>query len=96
MGHLQSYHQREQDPGGLPRHPGGHPSLLQVSEHDKLFIKLMLYLFSLLNCKDTQVIQVVLDGLNNLLKVAGADVSDLNNNPRNINVCNYPFLIIYL
>merc|ERR1712066_1189928 len=29
---------------------------------------------NLLNCKDTQVIQVVLDGLNNLLKVAGADV----------------------
>lgn len=33
------------------------------------------YFFSLLNCKDTQVIQVVLDGLNNLLKVAGPDVS---------------------
>jgi len=29
---------------------------------------------NLLNCKDTQVIQVVLDGLNNLLKVAGPDV----------------------
>ena len=36
-----------------------------------------MYLFSLLNCKDTQVIQVVLDGLNNLLKVAGPDVSCL-------------------
>jgi len=29
---------------------------------------------NLLNCKDTQVIQVVLDGLNNMLKVAGQDV----------------------
>jgi len=29
---------------------------------------------NLLNCKDTQVIQVVLDGLNNMLKVAGPDV----------------------
>jgi hypothetical protein len=28
----------------------------------------------LLNCKDTQVIQVVLDGLNNMLKLAGAEV----------------------
>jgi hypothetical protein len=30
--------------------------------------------FSLLNCKDTQVIQVVLDGLNNMLKLAGSEV----------------------
>ena len=30
----------------------------------------------MLNCKDTQVIQVVLDGLNNMLKVAGQDVSN--------------------
>jgi len=29
---------------------------------------------NLLNCKDTQVIQVVLDGLNNILKLAGPDV----------------------
>jgi hypothetical protein len=29
---------------------------------------------SLLNCKDTQVIQVVLDGLNNMLKLAGSEV----------------------
>merc|ERR1719430_2252379 len=29
---------------------------------------------NLLNCKDTQVIQVVLDGLNNMLKLAGPDV----------------------
>jgi len=29
---------------------------------------------NLLNCKDTQVIQVVLDGLNNMLKLAGAEV----------------------
>ena len=33
--------------------------------------------FSLLNCKDTQVIQVVLDGLNNMLKLAGPDVSNV-------------------
>merc|ERR1719234_2648528 len=29
---------------------------------------------NLLNCKDTQVIQVVLDGLNNMLKLAGPDL----------------------
>jgi len=29
---------------------------------------------NLLNCKDTQVIQVVLDGLNNMLKLAGSEV----------------------
>jgi len=29
---------------------------------------------NLLNCKDTQVIQVVLDGINNMLKLAGPDV----------------------
>ena len=33
-----------------------------------------LFFFSLLNCKDTQVIQVVLDGLNNMLKMAGSEV----------------------
>ena len=33
--------------------------------------------FSLLNCKDTQVIQVVLDGLNNMLKMAGTEVESL-------------------
>jgi hypothetical protein len=32
------------------------------------------FLCSLLNCKDTQVIQVVLDGLNNMLKLAGGEV----------------------
>ena len=33
-----------------------------------------LYFSSLLSCKDTQVIQVVLDGLNNMLKMAGTEV----------------------
>jgi len=32
---------------------------------------------NLLNCKDTQVIQVVLDGLNNMLKLAGAEVESV-------------------
>lgn len=31
----------------------------------------------LLNCKDSQVIQVVLDGINNMLKMAGAEVEQL-------------------
>ncbi|CAH1368507.1 hypothetical protein MTP99_009935 [Tenebrio molitor] len=31
----------------------------------------------LLNCKDAQVIQVVLDGINNMLKMAGAEVEQL-------------------
>ena len=30
LGHLQPDHQRQQDPGGLPRHPGRHPTILQV------------------------------------------------------------------
>ncbi|XP_067007914.1 importin subunit alpha-3 [Anabrus simplex] len=34
---------------------------------------------NLLNCKDTQVIQVVLDGINNMLKVAGSQVEQLAN-----------------
>jgi hypothetical protein len=34
---------------------------------------------SLLNCKDTQVIQVVLDGINNMLKMAGPQVEQLAN-----------------
>ena len=33
-----------------------------------------MYFSSLLSCKDTQVIQVVLDGLNNMLKMAGTEV----------------------
>jgi hypothetical protein len=33
----------------------------------------------LLNCKDTQVIQVVLDGINNMLKMAGPRVEQLAN-----------------
>lgn len=33
----------------------------------------------LLSCKDVQVIQVVLDGIHNMLKVAGADVEQLAN-----------------
>ena len=77
LGHLQPDHQRQQDPGGLPRVSGSYSSILQVSARTNLqrfFYKLFL-LFSLLNCKDTQVIQVVLDGLNNMLKVAGQDVS---------------------
>jgi hypothetical protein len=32
---------------------------------------------NLLNCKDTQVIQVVLDGISNMLKMAGDDVHQL-------------------
>ena len=31
----------------------------------------------LLSCKDTQVVQVVLDGINNLLKMAGADLESI-------------------
>ena len=31
------------------------------------------FIFRLLDCKDVQVIQVVLDGLNNMLKLAGPD-----------------------
>ena len=42
-----------------------------------------LHFFSLLNCKDTQVIQVVLDGLNNMLKLAGPDVSLILSNASN-------------
>lgn len=34
---------------------------------------------SLLNCKDTQVIQVVLDGINNMLKMAGPQSDQLAN-----------------
>ncbi|XP_049813324.1 importin subunit alpha-3 [Schistocerca nitens] len=34
---------------------------------------------NLLNCKDTQVIQVVLDGINNMLKVAGTQVEQVAN-----------------
>ncbi|KDR10659.1 importin subunit alpha-3 [Zootermopsis nevadensis] len=34
---------------------------------------------NLLNCKDTQVIQVVLDGINNMLKMAGPQVEQLAN-----------------
>ena len=45
------------------------------SHHSTIIIKLMY--FSLLNCKDTQVIQVVLDGLNNMLKMAGTEVESL-------------------
>ena len=30
LGHLQPDHQRQQDPGGLPRHTGRHPTILQV------------------------------------------------------------------
>nr|CAD7418507.1 unnamed protein product [Timema poppensis] len=34
---------------------------------------------NLLNCKDSQVIQVVLDGINNMLKLAGPEVETLAN-----------------
>ena len=34
---------------------------------------------NLLTCKDTQVIQVVLDGINNMLKMAGPQVEQLAN-----------------
>ena len=33
----------------------------------------------LLSCKDVQVLQVVLDGINNMLKLAGPDVDQLAN-----------------
>lgn len=33
----------------------------------------------LLSCKDSQVVQVVLDGINNMLKMAGAQVEQLAN-----------------
>jgi hypothetical protein len=33
----------------------------------------------MLNCKDTQVIQVVLDGINNMLRMAGPQVEQLAN-----------------
>lgn len=33
----------------------------------------------LLSCKDTQVIQIVLDGINNMLKLAGQEVEQLSN-----------------
>ena len=33
----------------------------------------------LLGCKDTQVVQVVLDGINNLLKMAGAELEAITN-----------------
>lgn len=36
-------------------------------------------LCSLLSCQDSQVIQVVLDGLQNMLKIAGSEVDSLAN-----------------
>ena len=33
---------------------------------------------NLLGCKDTQVVQVVLDGINNLLKLAGTELKQVN------------------
>lgn len=36
-------------------------------------------LCALLSCQDSQVIQVVLDGLQNMLKIAGPDVDSLAN-----------------
>lgn len=36
-------------------------------------------LCALLSCQDSQVIQVVLDGLQNMLKIAGSDVDALAN-----------------
>lgn len=36
-------------------------------------------LCALLSCQDSQVIQVVLDGLQNMLKIAGPDVDALAN-----------------
>ena len=87
LGHLQPDHQRQQDPGGLPRHTGRHPTILQVGHTGEISVVPHRNIFSLLNCKDTQVIQVVLDGLNNMLKVAGQDVSN-----RNILMCRSCFL----
>lgn len=36
-------------------------------------------LCNLLGCKDSQVIQIVLDGLNNMLKIAGPQVEQIAN-----------------
>jgi len=46
-----------------------------------------------LSCQDSQVIQVVLDGLQNMLKIAGPDVDALANL---IEECEGNFLFIYL
>ena len=36
LGHLQPHHQRQQDPGGLPRHAGRHPTILQVGHSGEI------------------------------------------------------------
>jgi Atypical Arm repeat len=50
----------------------GVPVNIDVKERTRFLM--VISCFSLLNCKDTQVIQVVLDGLNNMLKLAGGEV----------------------
>jgi len=45
-----------------------------------------------LSCQDSQVIQVVLDGLQNMLKIAGPDVDALANL---IEECEGNFLFLY-
>ena len=50
-------------------------------DHQQNFLTSLLTLFtssSLLNCKDVQVIQVVLDGLNNMLKLAFPEVTSID------------------
>ena len=62
-------------PVGPSKEPESRPSE-SVSPTKKIKQGVIPPFCNLLNCKDTQVIQVVLDGLNNMLKVAGQDVSD--------------------
>ena len=61
--------------GCLSGDTGRDSSLLQVRFALRTLLNHPSSICSLLNCKDTQVIQVVLDGLNNMLKLAGPDVS---------------------
>ena len=42
-----------------------------------------------MNCKDTQVIQVVLDGLNNMLKLAGQGIYSTPLILHTYNIINY-------
>lgn len=50
-------------------------------------------LCALLSCQDSQVIQVVLDGLQNMLKIAGPEVDTLANL---IEECEGDFLLLFL